>query len=175
MLDFLKYEYKTLILCALFLGAIFAVYYHLEYRAPEKPPEALQTTCIKPGVSIRGIALGLSAEEVAANLGEKPQNISTDILDVDHHYYEKSGVIVSFVQNKAVSIEFKPEPNDSLFAACHEDAKALSAVDQQQAASLVFEDFATIPYNGWLQINKAGTAQADVQLPVGWIVLPKFE
>ncbi|MFA5625219.1 MAG: hypothetical protein WC966_09230 [Bradymonadales bacterium] len=171
-MEFLKFEWKTIVFFSLFLGSIFVVYYHLEYR-PAKVVKPIETTCIKPGQSLAGIKLGQSLEEIQDIISEHPSQRERNILGVERMYFEKNGVYANFREGKLVSVEFYPTPAHPLAISCEKDAEVLGASASLEASPQSYAEYKIYPYNGWTRVESI--KDDDTKKTIAYIVLATYQ
>ena len=171
--NFLRSEWKTILIFTVFFSSIFSVYYWLEYR-PEVLEKPWRGECLRPGEGINNLELGMDRAEIEAILGEKGLAV-TNYLNVSRLEFPKSEFAVNFIRDKAVSIEFYPNLESPSRAICEREAAQRLELDRRAGAKLELKGFVAQSYNGWVNLEPIDDESESSVRMKGWIVLRKFE
>lgn len=157
MHDFLKSEWKTILIVLIFCSAIYSWFYTDETKRRQEKSKPYEYTCFMAGKGFQNYLLGDDLTTVDLSSFERTES---DAPWVQSYRRKTDGTILNFRKNKLVSIEFYPQKLDNRDHACIQDIEQWTTAQNQAAQTIERGMRKNIPYNGAIHIVSAAPQAA---------------
>ena len=177
MHDFLRNEWKTILIVTIFCAIIYGWFYVQDREKKAEAQKPYAYTCFRPGRSLAQYALGTQKSDVElAAFAPSPSQASD--FGVESWTSSNGDIVLNFRRDKLATIEFFPSLYDDETGACQRDIDEFLKSYSPIAQSIPVENRTNTAYYGAVYIERRKQDAPDAPIadppsrtqPNSWLI-----